>query len=138
MAPALAQSTHHRASGPTASAHDPGAGPRRGPGTSLGSAVLRGMVAVGLAAAVLCLLSAAGLAAFSQRAPALEDPAASTGGYSAREVWKDMRSIVSFVLGALLTSCVGGDFSQAGDDLEEPEEQPSKIMERLIFFTTFM
>ncbi|CAK0793598.1 unnamed protein product [Prorocentrum cordatum] len=43
------------------------------------------------------------------------------GGYSTDDVWKDMRSIVSFVLGALLTSCVGGDFSQAGDDLEEPE-----------------
>ncbi|CAK0793599.1 unnamed protein product [Prorocentrum cordatum] len=135
----LAQSAYHQISDTRSSIDDLGAGQRRGHRSSLSSVVLHCTVSVGLAAAALCLLSALGLAASAQRDPdpAWEGPVG-RGGYSTDDVWKDMRSIVSFVLGALLTSCVGGDFSQAGDDLEEPEEQPSKIMERLIFFTTFM
>jgi len=51
-------------------------------------------------------------------------------------VWQDLRSIISFVLGALLTSVVGGDFS--ADSRDEDAEEDSELMGKLLFVSSFL
>mmetsp|Transcript_108055 Transcript_108055/g.306375 ORF Transcript_108055/g.306375 Transcript_108055/m.306375 type:complete len:141 (+) Transcript_108055:64-486(+) len=116
-------------------------GGRRGRRSSHSRIVLHCMISVGFAAAVVCAMSALGLVGSGlDPASGREDPL-DTGGYSLRGAWKDLRSIISFVLGAVVTSLVGGDFSApdpADGDGNEPEDQSAELMEKLIFFSTFM
>jgi len=93
------------------------------------------MLSIGVSAAVLCLLSALGVVVLARPALAGE---ACAGGYSWRAVWQDLRSVISFVLGALLTSCVGGDFSADGGDEDAEEESPTQLMDKLLFVSSFL
>jgi hypothetical protein len=92
------------------------------------------MLTMIFAGAVLSLLGPLGIAVRSNPGVCPED---SDGGYTVCGFWQDLRSVISFVLGALLTCCFGdGSFKSSDDNQtreareEVPEEESNPIMEK--------